>query len=279
MRLSRAVQDTLVGALIAVGALASVVLLVTTTYFTILCLIGIGFLALPHLTTAVRWVCDLNRRAAARSGVPVERPYRPEPEEIERDIVGWVRRCKWILADPASWRDLLWLLLNSVVGLLLGSAPAAMLYYAGEGLVLVGGLWQPVAADGVGRWYAFITVDSWPAALAAALAALAVSMRLAPPQPLVPQGPRLLRPVPAGPDPGSPPGIPGPAPLGDTFRRSGHPGRRGAPHRTRSARRRPGQAGQPRPHPRRRRPAAGPRHGRGTPAAERRAQLLRAGSA
>lgn len=133
MRLSRAVQDTLVGALIAVGALASVVLLVTTTYFTILCLIGIGFLALPHLTTAVRWVCDLNRRAAARSGVPVERPYRPEPEEIERDIVGWVRRCKWILADPASWRDLLWLLLNSVVGLLLGSAPAAMLYYAGRG--------------------------------------------------------------------------------------------------------------------------------------------------
>ena len=173
MRLSRAVRDTLVGALIAAGALASVVLFVTTTYFTVLCLIGIGFLALPHLTTAVRWVCDLNRRAAARSGVPVERPYRPEPEEIERDIVGWVRRCKWILADPASWRDLLWLLLNSVVGLLLGSAPAALLYYAGEGLVLAAGLWRPVA-DGTGRWYAFITVDSWPAALAAALAALAV---------------------------------------------------------------------------------------------------------
>ncbi|MGF1338564.1 MULTISPECIES: sensor histidine kinase [unclassified Streptomyces] len=164
----------MVGALIAVGALASVVLFVTTTYFTILCLIGIGFLALPHLTTAVRRVCDLNRRAAARSGVPVERPYRPEPEEIERDIVGWVRRCKWILADPASWRDLLWLLLNSVVGLLLGCAPAALLYYAGEGLALACGLWRPVAADGVGRWYAFITVDSWPAALAAGLAACAV---------------------------------------------------------------------------------------------------------
>ncbi|MFF1463309.1 sensor histidine kinase [Streptomyces sp. NPDC058330] len=173
-RLGRAARDTVAGALIATGALASVVLFVTTTYFTILCLIGIGFLALPHLTTAVRRVCDLNRRAAARSGVPVERPYRPEPEEIERDIVGWVRRCKWILADPASWRDLLWLLLNSVVGLLLGCAPAALLYYAGEGLALACGLWRPVAADGVGRWYAFITVDSWPAALAAGLAACAV---------------------------------------------------------------------------------------------------------
>ena len=174
MRLGRAAQDTLVGAQIAAGALASIVLFVTTSYFVILCLIGIGFLALPHLTVAVRWVCDLNRRAAARSGVPVERPYQPEPEHIERDIVGWVRRCKWILADPASWRDLLWLLLNSAVGLLLGSAPAALLYYAGEGLALALGLWRPAAADGAGRWYAFITVDSWPAALAAALAALAV---------------------------------------------------------------------------------------------------------
>ncbi|MEU3217653.1 sensor domain-containing protein [Streptomyces sp. NPDC006971] len=174
MRLRRAALDTLIGVLIAAGSLISLVLFLTTSYFIILCLIGIGFLALPYLTTAVRRVCDLNRRAAARCGVPVERPYRPEPEEVERDIVGWTRRCKWILADPATWRDLLWLLLNSAVGLLLGFAPAALLYYAGEGLVLACGLWQPLAADGVGRWYAFITVDSGSDALAAALAALLV---------------------------------------------------------------------------------------------------------
>nr|QGA70094.1 histidine kinase [Streptomyces sp.] len=172
-RLGRATVDTLVGVAIASGALLSVVLFVTTTYFIVLCLIGIGFLALPYLTRAVRWLCDLNRRAAARSGVPVERPYRPEPEEIEKDIVGWMRRCKWILADPATWRDLLWLLLNCVVGLV-GFVPAALLYYAGEGLFLACGLWRPLADDGHGRWYSFVTVDSWPAALAAALLALVV---------------------------------------------------------------------------------------------------------
>ncbi|MBL1082486.1 sensor domain-containing protein [Streptomyces actinomycinicus] len=172
-RLGRAALDTLVGVAVATGALLSVVLFVTTAYFIILCLIGIGFLALPYLTRAVRRLCDLNRRVAARSGVPVERPYRPEPEEIEKDIVGWMRRCKWILADPATWRDLLWLLLNCAVGLL-GFVPAGLLYYAGEGLVLAGGLWQPLAEDGQGRWYASVTVDSWPAATAAGLLALAV---------------------------------------------------------------------------------------------------------
>ncbi|MFI5973408.1 sensor histidine kinase [Streptomyces sp. NPDC051452] len=171
--LGRATVDTLVGVAIATGALLSILLFVTTTYFTILCLIGIGFLALPYLTAAVRRLCDLNRRAAARYGVPVERPYRPEPQDVERDIVGWTRRCKWILADPATWRDLLWLLLNCVVGLT-GFVPGALLYYAGEGLFLACGLWRPLADDGQGRWYAFVTVDSWPAAFAAALAALVV---------------------------------------------------------------------------------------------------------
>ncbi|MEU2227785.1 sensor domain-containing protein [Streptomyces sp. NPDC018347] len=172
-RLGRATLDTLVGVAVATGALLSVVLFVTTAYFVVIAVIGIGFLALPYCTRAVRWLCDLNRRAATWSGVPVERPYRPEPEEIEKDIVGWMRRCKWILADPATWRDLLWLLLNCVAGLV-GFVPAALLYYAGEGLFLACGLWRPLADDGQGRWYAFVTVDSWPAALAAALLALVV---------------------------------------------------------------------------------------------------------
>lgn len=172
-RLTRAAQDTLVGVGIATGALLSIVLFVTTAYFTVLCLIGIGFLALPYLTRAVRRLCDLNRRAAARFGVPVERPYQPEPEQVEKDIVGWMRRCKWILADPATWRDLLWLLLNCVVGLV-GFAPAALLYYAGEGLFLGLGLWQSFAENGSGRWYASVTVGSWPTALAAVLLAAVV---------------------------------------------------------------------------------------------------------
>ncbi|MCF3120310.1 sensor domain-containing protein [Streptomyces arenae] len=167
----RAVSDTAVGVLIAVGAMASLALFLTTTYFVILCLIGIGFVALPYLTRATRRLTGLTRTAAARSGVPFEAPYQPEPQEVEKDIVGWMRRCKWILTDPATWRDLLWLFLNTAVGLL-GFLPAGVLYYAGEGLVLACGLWRPLAADGDGRMYALVTVDSWPAALAAAAIAV-----------------------------------------------------------------------------------------------------------
>ncbi|MFE0176318.1 sensor histidine kinase [Streptomyces sp. NPDC059002] len=167
----RAVLDTSVGVLIAAGTMASLGLFLVTTYFVILCVIGIGFVALPYLTRAIRRLCDLSRGAAARSGVPVEAPYLPEPQEVERDIVGWMRRCKWILTDPATWRDLLWLLLNTVVGFV-ALLPCAVLYYAGEGLVLACGLWRPLAADGEGRMYAFITVDSWPTALAAGAAAV-----------------------------------------------------------------------------------------------------------
>ncbi|MEV7423556.1 MULTISPECIES: sensor histidine kinase [unclassified Streptomyces] len=165
--------DTLVGIAVASGALASVCLFLVTTYFVGLFVIGIGAAALPVVTGAVRRLCDANRRVAGRYGVPIGDPYRPEPE-FEKDIVGWMRRCKWILTDPASWRDLLWLLLNSAAGLI-GFVPAAVLYYALEGLALAGGLWQPVLrAGGGGRWYCLVPVDSWLSALAAGVLAVGV---------------------------------------------------------------------------------------------------------
>ncbi|WP_254886283.1 sensor histidine kinase [Streptomyces sp. NA02950] len=173
-RVRRAAADTAVGVLIALGTMASLALFLTTTYFVILFVIGIGALALPIVTKAVRWLCDTSRRTAGRSGVLVERPYQPAPQEFEKDIVGWMRRCKWILTDPATWRDLLWLLLNTAVGMI-GFLPAAVLYYVLEGLAVAGGLWQPILdANGTGRWYAGVTVDSWATAMVAALLAAGV---------------------------------------------------------------------------------------------------------
>lgn len=170
-RVRRAAVDTAVGVVIALGTMASLALFLTTTYFVILFIIGIGAVALPIVTKAVRRLCNASRRTAGRSGVRVDIPYQPVPQEFEKDIVGWMRRCKWILTDPATWRDLLWLLLNTVVGMI-GFLPAALLYYVLEGLAVAGGLWKPIlGANGTGRWYAGITVHNWPTAGVAALLA------------------------------------------------------------------------------------------------------------
>ncbi|KJK54905.1 histidine kinase [Saccharothrix sp. ST-888] len=173
-RFRRACGDLVVGVMIALGAMASLCLFLVTAYFVILFVIGIGAVMLPIVTKAVRWLCNASRRTAGRSGVQVAVPYRPEPKEFEKDIVGWIRRCKWILTDPASWRDLLWLLLNSAVGMI-GFLPAAVLYYVLEGLALAGGLWRPVLhARGSGREYFFVPVQGSASALLAAVAAVAL---------------------------------------------------------------------------------------------------------
>ena len=89
-------------------------------------------------------------------------PYRPRaPRES---------RLRWMLTDNATWRDLLWLLVNGVVGFLLAAAPMALVVLGllsgnmvglpGVQRILVSavaiavGLW---AAPGILRGYALLT--------------------------------------------------------------------------------------------------------------------------
>jgi len=168
-RVLRAIDGTAVGAAIALCAILSLGLLLLTAYSLVLFVVGIGVVARP-----VRWLCGVNRRFAGRSGVRVDTPYRPEPEEFRRDFVGWLSRSRWILTDPATWRDLLWLLLNTVIGLI-GFVPAVALYYVLEGLVLAGGLWKTILhSEGDGSWYFFILVEGPGTALIAAVLAIAL---------------------------------------------------------------------------------------------------------
>jgi signal transduction histidine kinase len=62
-----------------------------------------------------RWVADAYRWISTRVlGVPIRRPYRPwAPGHIGRKLIG-------ILRDPATWRDLAWLLVDSTVGFAVG---------------------------------------------------------------------------------------------------------------------------------------------------------------
>ena len=59
--------------------------------------------------------------------------------EITNGLIGRLQRCKWLLTDPATWRDLLWALVNVPVSVVLGLLPVFMAVAGGWTLVADGG--------------------------------------------------------------------------------------------------------------------------------------------
>ncbi|MDG4786788.1 sensor histidine kinase [Micromonospora sp. WMMD1102] len=147
-RLGRAGQALLLAVLSVTANIVLLVLSVLSLGFTVL---GVGVFAFPVVTAAVRGVADLNRRFAGRwTGREVASPYRPKPARMTI----W-RRYRWTVTDPATWRDLLWLLLSVPVGLVLGLLPACLLAYGLEGLLGV-----PVLLWALDVWYGYGLL--WP---------------------------------------------------------------------------------------------------------------------
>ncbi|WP_328461040.1 sensor domain-containing protein [Actinoplanes sp. NBC_00393] len=96
--------------------------------------LGIGLFLLPLVTALIRAKADLSRRLGVSFGVPMARPYRPRPE---RAMLGSIRRYRWVMTDPATWRDFAWLLPGAVVGLVLGVLSLAVPLYGVEGILLI----------------------------------------------------------------------------------------------------------------------------------------------
>ena len=72
--------------------------------------VGLGILA--GCLVATRWIANLHRRMAERTlGEPIPVPYRPLPAS------GFFDRVRVVLADPMTWRDLAWVLVAPVVGI------------------------------------------------------------------------------------------------------------------------------------------------------------------
>jgi signal transduction histidine kinase len=87
--------------------------------------VGIGVVPVPMTLLAVRHRVSQQRRFAREwSRVSIATPYRPRPHEVSNGLIGRLQRCKWLLTDPATWRDLLWTLVNAPVGVALGALPA-----------------------------------------------------------------------------------------------------------------------------------------------------------
>ena len=96
--------------------------------------LGLGLVLLPLVTMLIRAKADLARRLGAAFGVPMARPYRPLPE---RAPIGGLTRYRWVMTDPATWRDLAWLLPGAAVGLVLGVLSLAVPLYGVEGILLL----------------------------------------------------------------------------------------------------------------------------------------------
>ncbi|GIE80455.1 histidine kinase [Actinoplanes philippinensis] len=108
--------------------------------------LGIGLLALPLVTMLIRARADLARRLAAGRGVPISRPYRPRPDGV---VLGGLRYYQWLITDPATWRDVAWLLPGAVAGLVLGMLSLALPVYGFEGILLIP-LWIWLGTDSYG---------------------------------------------------------------------------------------------------------------------------------
>ncbi|MBK0377462.1 sensor domain-containing protein [Streptomyces sp. RB110-1] len=149
-----------------VGLAVSITLFVLAVVSISFILLGIGVFTTPVVLEAVRKHANQRRLwAATWSSVRIPVPYRPFPKDLRSGITGQVERTTLVLKDPATWRDLLWLLVDMTAGTVLAVLAAALMVYPVEGLVLAAGLWRVFRNDPY--WYGFVPVDSQATGIAA----------------------------------------------------------------------------------------------------------------
>jgi len=115
---------------LALGSLAVFVLAVMS--FVVVIAPGVGLLVFSAVTQLVRVLTAIERRTAARYGVSIARPYRAEP--VHGNL--W-RRFQWMSTDPATWRDVAWLVPGAISGLVLGTLAVAIPLYGLQGALLL----------------------------------------------------------------------------------------------------------------------------------------------
>ncbi|MEW1611684.1 MULTISPECIES: sensor domain-containing protein [unclassified Streptomyces] len=153
-------------ALSVYGLAVSVTLFVLAVLSITLILLGIGVFTTPVVLEAVRRHANQRRLWAADwSGVRIPVPYRPLPPDLRGGVTGQVERTSLLLKDPATWRDLQWLLVDMTAGPVVALLAATLLIYPVEGLVLAAGLWRVFQDDPY--WYGFVPVSSQGTGLAA----------------------------------------------------------------------------------------------------------------
>ncbi|WP_447037002.1 sensor histidine kinase [Streptomyces sp. DSM 118878] len=153
-----------------VAWVGAIVLFVFSVVSIALIVIGIGLFTTPVVLAGLRAYANAQRtRSAAWAGVTIPSPYRVHPTPPRPGIAGQVERCTRLLKDPATWRDLEWLLVHMTAAPTLAIIAPALLLYMVYGWVLALGVWKPIHSAGGGEWFAFIHVTSQSTANQAAV--------------------------------------------------------------------------------------------------------------
>ncbi|MFE7046238.1 sensor histidine kinase [Streptomyces atratus] len=156
------------GVVLSIASLAgSITLFVWTVLSLAFIPLGIGLVTTPYVLELVRKHANRRRLLAVTwSDIRIPVPYRPFPKDLRTGFTGQVERTTLILKDPATWRDIRWLLVDMTAGYVVSILAGALLLYPVEGFVLAAGLWRVFTDDRY--WYAFVPVDSQATGLAAA---------------------------------------------------------------------------------------------------------------
>ena len=157
-----------IGYLIAAGVLGTVEFVFLVTTISLGVGLAITLIGIPILIGSVyAWglLAEGERRViAALTGTVIPSPYRPVPEGAT-----WWVRLRARLADPATWKDLAFLLLQFPFGLVSLIVAVVVLSAGIHGLVLP--LWYWAVPDGVD--YGILQVDQlWEALAMAPLGAV-----------------------------------------------------------------------------------------------------------
>ncbi|WP_328628059.1 sensor domain-containing protein [Streptomyces sp. NBC_00353] len=156
------------GIVLSIASLAGSITLFVLAVLSIAFIpLGLGLFTTPQVLDAVRGHANQRRLLAATwSDIRIPVPYRPFPKDLRGGFTGQVERTTLMLKDPATWRDIQWLLVDMTAGYCVSILASALLLYPVEGFVLAAGLWRVFTDDRY--WYAFVPVDSQATALAAA---------------------------------------------------------------------------------------------------------------
>ncbi|MFI1012479.1 histidine kinase [Streptomyces sp. NPDC020965] len=150
-------------ALALLALVGSITLFVLAVVSIALIVVGVGVFTTPAILKLVRAHADRRRLLAAGwASTRIAVTHRPFPRDLRTGITGQVERCSLLLKDPATWRDLQWLLVDMTAGAVVALLAPALVLYGVFGLLLAAGLWVPLteALDDP-YWFTFIPVQGW----------------------------------------------------------------------------------------------------------------------